>query len=75
MRFGIVGLLPKDPREISKKDGKIKAEDGLIKGVWIANYPGILRITFDNSYSMLRPKTINYSIKFKYSFNQNCSKE
>ena len=58
-------------REISKRDGKIKAENGLIKGVWISNAPGILRITFDNSYSMLRPKTINYSIKLNERNQQN----
>ncbi len=58
-------------REISKKDGKIKAENGLIKGVWRSNSPGILRITFDNSYSMLRPKTMNYSIKLNERNQQN----
>ena len=52
-------------REASKDGEKLKAENGLVKGVWISNSSGILRITFDNSYSRLRSKTINYSIKFK----------
>jgi hypothetical protein len=52
-------------REASNDGEKLKAENGLVKGVWISNSSGILRVTFDNSYSRLRSKTINYSIKFK----------
>lgn len=48
---------------IVRKGGKIKAENGPITGVWtILNNgkPGILQIEFDNTYSMLRSKTVIY---------------
>eukprot|EP00944_MAST-04C_sp_MAST-4C-sp1_P002332 g2332.t1 len=49
----------------ASKEEKIKAENGLLKGVWKPKAAGILRITFDNSYSILRPKTIKYAIQLE----------
>lgn len=39
---------------------KIKAEAGPERGVWKCDKPGKLRVTFDNSYSVLRKKTVRY---------------
>lgn len=39
---------------------KIKAESGAAKGSWACTRPGVLHVTFDNSYSILRSKTISY---------------
>ena len=58
---------------VLRKGGKIKAEDGPMRGVWniegmegkvgdgTGNTVGTLKIEFDNSYSMLRSKTVIYS--------------
>jgi len=39
---------------------KVKAEDGLVTGVFEAARAGIIVVTFDNTYSMLRSKTVSY---------------
>jgi hypothetical protein len=42
---------------------KVNATEGTITGNWVAPLAGTLVITFDNSYSMLRSKTVRYCIK------------
>ena len=39
---------------------KIKADEGLVTGTFDVKNAGTLVITFDNSYSLLRSKTIQY---------------
>lgn len=39
---------------------KIKSEDGRVEGVFEATEAGILVVTLDNTYSMLRSKTVNF---------------
>ena len=46
---------------------KIKAESGLATGTILLPKKGELRITFDNSYSLLRSKTFDYSMDVKTS--------
>jgi hypothetical protein len=41
---------------------KIKAENGLTTGVMRIPSPGNLKIVFDNSYSILRSKSLQYRI-------------
>ena len=48
-------------REVSK----LKAEEGSQVGVWHVDTPGVVKVIFDNSYSMLRSKTIKYTIEVK----------
>ena len=42
---------------------KVNATEGTITGNWIAPLAGTLVITFDNTYSMLRSKTVRYCIQ------------
>lgn len=42
---------------------KVKADNGTVKGEWLCPAPGVLVVTFDNSYSILRSKTVSYSFK------------
>lgn len=39
---------------------KVKADNGAEKGEWRVPAPGIVVVTFDNSYSLLRSKTLHY---------------
>ena len=42
---------------------KVNASEGTLTGNWVAPLPGTLVIKFDNSYSMMRSKTIRYCVK------------
>jgi hypothetical protein len=42
---------------------KIKAAGGLASGTLALPARGLLRVTFDNSYSVFRSKTFNYRIR------------
>jgi hypothetical protein len=46
-----------------RESGKVKAEEGPAKGTWTidAQGSGVVRVEFDNGYSMLRSKTVKYS--------------
>ena len=48
---------------ILRESGKVKAEEGPTKGTWVidAQGSGVVRVEFDNGYSMLRSKTVKYS--------------
>mmetsp|Transcript_19958 Transcript_19958/g.70603 ORF Transcript_19958/g.70603 Transcript_19958/m.70603 type:complete len:448 (-) Transcript_19958:260-1603(-) len=41
---------------------KVKSETGADKAVWACPRAGVLEVEFDNSYSLLRSKTLDYSI-------------
>lgn len=45
---------------------KIKAENGLAKGSWDIPKAGTLHVLFDNSYSMLRSKTLSYEFQITF---------
>ena len=51
-----------DFRQTASDEEKIKAENGMGKGTWVCKSPGLLRVTFDNSYSMLRGKSLKYKL-------------
>ena len=42
---------------------KVNASEGTLTGNWVAPLPGTLVIKFDNSYSMMRSKTVRYCVK------------
>ena len=42
---------------------KIKAEEGLVQGVFQVEKPGTLKFEFDNTYSILRSKSIQYRVE------------
>ena len=42
---------------------KMKADEGLIEGTFVVERPGTLRVEFDNSYSVLRSKTVQYTFE------------
>lgn len=48
---------------VLREGGKVKAEAGPTKGTWAidAQGSGVVRVQFDNGYSMLRGKTVKYS--------------
>jgi hypothetical protein len=59
-------VLPKNKKGLMLREvSKLKAEDGSQVGVWHVDTPGVVKVTFDNSYSMLRSKTIKYTIEVK----------
>mmetsp|Transcript_30333 Transcript_30333/g.68574 ORF Transcript_30333/g.68574 Transcript_30333/m.68574 type:complete len:389 (-) Transcript_30333:143-1309(-) len=65
--FGIdmsAQLLPSDGSEALQLMAvqKIRAENGLTSGDWILPTRGQLQVRFDNSYSLLRSKNIEYRI-------------
>ena len=41
----------------------IHKSTGTLTGNWVAPLPGTLVIKFDNSYSMMRSKTVRYCVK------------
>ena len=43
---------------------KIGHGEGVRKGTWDIAKPGVVVVTFDNSYSMLRSKTVNYAFQY-----------
>lgn len=44
----------------TSEEEKIKAEGGVAKGSWLCPAAGSIRVRFDNTYSVLRSKTISY---------------
>jgi len=44
-------------------DEKLKADDGIAKGEWFCPSTGLLKVTFDNRYSMLRSKSLKYKFE------------
>ena len=53
------------PPQTLREESKLKADDGAEKGVWCVDSPGVLQITLDNTYSMLRTKTVKYTVEVK----------
>jgi hypothetical protein len=49
-------------RQAASDEEKIKAENGVGSGSWVCKSPGLLRVTFDNSYSMIRGKSLRYKL-------------
>lgn len=45
------------------KPDKVKAETGASKGAWLCPRAGVAEIELDNSYSMLRSKTVHFSFE------------
>ena len=50
-------------KSVLQKSSKIKAEDGPIRGSWTVQGPGTVELHFDNTYSMLRSKTVKYTVE------------
>jgi len=50
---------------VLRKQSKLKAETGCAKGVWSLDMPGIVKVKFDNQHSMLRSKTVKYTIEVR----------
>ena len=48
---------------VLRKEEKVKADDGPIRGSWTVQGPGTVEVSFDNTYSMLRSKTVKYSVE------------
>lgn len=48
---------------VLRKDGKVKADDGPIRGSWTVQGPGTVELCFDNTHSMLRSKTVRYKVE------------
>ena len=46
---------------VLRKEAKLKAGEGAQIGEWNVQTPGVVKITFDNTYSWMRGKTIKYS--------------
>lgn len=47
---------------VLRKESKLKADAGSCVGAWHVEKPGVVRVVFDNSYSMLRSKTVKYTL-------------
>ena len=57
-------LVPQSGPDITLFESrKVNATEGTLTGNWIAPLIGTLVITFDNSYSMLRSKTVRYCVQ------------
>ena len=59
-------LVPKSTTEapvVLRPVSKLKADEGAQIGSWHVDTPGLVRVTFDNGYSMLRSKTVKYSLE------------
>eukprot|EP00946_MAST-07B_sp_MAST-7B-sp1_P003295 g3295.t1 len=52
-----------DKTEVVLTPRKIKAEEGLVQGTFEVQKPGTLHFEFDNSYSMLRSKSVQYRVE------------
>ena len=48
---------------VLRKGGKVKADSGPIRGEWSVQGPGTVEVCFDNTYSMLRSKTVRYKFE------------
>merc|ERR1711939_860624 len=59
-----------------REGGKTKSEDGAQRSVWRCGpKPGIVRVTFDNTYSRLRSKTIKYKFELSAEEDENDGEE
>ena len=47
---------------VLRKESKLKADAGSCVGTWHVDKPGVVRVVFDNSYSLLRSKTVKYTL-------------
>ena len=63
MTMGGDGAADKKEEEIVLPSRKIKAEEGLVEGTFEVCRPGTLRFEFDNTYSMLRSKSVQYRVE------------
>ena len=52
-----------DKGEVVLKSRKIKADEGLVEAHFEVHRPGTLRFEFDNTYSMLRSKSVQYRVE------------
>ena len=47
---------------VLRQGSKIKAEDGPIRDSWTVEGPGKVELRFDNTYSLLRSKSVKYKV-------------